>query len=336
MKKLKKISLIIYIIITIVITIIMINLCIDKKTISKIKKHICIKNDYTISLIGNSTIFLTTDDDFIDPGVKAVDNCNKKVDVDINSTLKVHNEGFYTITYSKNNKSVIRNVIITNEKINSFEEYTTYLNNYLDKYNKTISIGYYNLNTNESFLYRDDKVYYGASLIKTLEALYIYEKDKLTDYSKDLVQKAVSISDNGAHEKLQEFIGFNNVKDFGLSLGAKYTLNGGDTCGMTTINDQIIYYKELYSYITTHDNGDELASYFINDYYNYISLNNGITLLHKYGLWENNFHDAGIFLDGDNPYILVILSNGNYEGNITLFKDISNKMNIYHKLLLIK
>ena len=59
----------------------------------------------------------------------------------------------------------------------------------------------------------------------------------------------------------------NTLKKYGNSLGATYTLIGGDDYGMTNVSDQIIYMQKLYS-ITKDNQNEELKSYFINTYYN--------------------------------------------------------------------
>ena len=148
-------------------------------------------------------------------------------------------------------------------------------------------------------------MYFAASLIKTVEALYLYDNNKVNDEVKPYIEKAISISDNDAHHYLQNYIGKNNLISYGKNLGAKYTLSGGGVCGNTTVNDQLIFLKRLYE--ITNNNNKELKSWFINDYGNYLIFDNNIQVMHKYGYYTNVFHDVGIVLDKE-PYIIIILT----------------------------
>ena len=108
-------------------------------------------------------------------------------------------------------------------------------NQFLSKYNT--SVGYQDTLTKFNYKYNENKVYYAASTIKMLDALYIYEKasngeldlnETMTYSSKylrgasikmgkksygdkvklrDLVNYAVIYSDNIAHAMLLDYIG---------------------------------------------------------------------------------------------------------------------------------
>lgn len=196
---------------------------------------------------------------------------------------------------------------------------------YISKKGYKVSIGYYDIKTGETIYYKEDKSYYGASLIKTLDAIYLYDKKLVNSEVEPYIKKAISKSDNASHEYLVKYIGRENLKDYGLSLGATNTLQIGGNFGNTTVKDQIIYMKKLYSMIKTND---KLKSYFINDYGNFMKVDK-VTNLHKYGYLNDYFHDVGIFLS-DSPYILIILTehgNNNYKN---IIQDISNLIYKYH------
>lgn len=184
---------------------------------------------------------------------------------------------------------------------------------------------YLNGNT---FYYNKNKIYYGASLIKTLDALYLYEHNMVNDDIKAHIKKAISVSNNESHKYLVNYIGKDKLKDYGVSLGATNTLAGGDYYGNTTINDQIIYMKKLYE-ITKDYKNNELKSFFINDYANYLKFNE-IDVAHKYGYYNKYFHETGIFLDTE-PYILIILTeeaNNNYKNIINNISKLIYKFHI--------
>lgn len=307
-----------------------------------------------ITLIGeNITIY--ENEVYQEPGYQAVDNVDKNLTskVEINSNLDNKNPGTYTIEYnvidSSGNKSdkISRTITVkakeeaenisptlsqkyTSTKTNNKEitKKIETITNYLSSYN--ISVGYLNLKNNFTYVYKPTKVYFGASLIKTLDALYIYDNSLLTSSTKQNIKDAISVSSNTAHVNLIKKIGIKNLSKYAISLGAsKLNCNSKHFCD-TTVNDQIIYLNHLYKIINTHEEGDILKSYFINDYGNYLSFDKTYTNLHKYGNSGNFFHDVGIF-DTENPYIIVVLTkeknNGNYRNIIRKVSSLINDLN---------
>ncbi len=234
------------------------------------------------------------------------------------------------------------------------------LNKYFSDNYPNSSIIYYDINTGYKYTYNKDKVYFGASLIKTLSALYIYEKalinesilDKkliyLENYLKhssvmmgrlgfgdqvsirDLVNYSISVSDNTAYQMLLEYIGFDNLKAYGHSIGNKYTLEGNDRInGKISPEDAFNYMRRLYSYINNNDKlGQELRGYFKNNYALYFE-NKKVPILHKSGDWIEAHHDIAIIED-ENPFIIIVLTNHG-QGEKVSIKDISTKIYSFHE-----
>ncbi len=294
-----------------------------------------------ISLNGDSEVSLYVGDDYIEYGATAIDNYDK----DITSKIKIignvdtKKEDTYEIIYkvtdsSGNEGTTIRKVIVNKKQIayedNSGSINSDYSNNKIVKYindnNYHVSIGYYNLITNDSFYYQENKIYYGASLIKTLDALYLYDNNIIDEDLKPYVKKAISKSDNDSHYYLINYIGKSNLKDYGFKLGATNTLSGNDNYGNTTVIDQVQYLKKLYDLTK---NNYELKSYFINDCGNYLAINN-ITTMHKYGYYGKYYHDVGIILD-DEPYIVIILTEHGEDDFKTIINNISKLIFDYHR-----
>ena len=188
------------------------------------------------------------------------------------------------------------------ELTTSLESKINELNTFLSNYR--VSVAYYDPLTKYSYNYNQDTVYYAASTIKMLDAIYIYTKaseglinlDDTVLYEKrdkqgasnmmqnykigdqvslrDLVKYAITVSDNTAHAMLIKYIGYQNLKSYGSSLGAIYTLNTGDNFGHITASDSITYLLKLYNYINTNSElSNELKSYFVNSDQNYLSFN---------------------------------------------------------------
>lgn len=234
------------------------------------------------------------------------------------------------------------------------EEYIAELNSYLDS-NYNVSIRYEDLSRGFSYSYNTDKTYYAASTIKSLDALYIYTKayegalnlDTTMTYTsnyrisdsfymnnisygsevslRDLVKYAIIKSDNSAHAMLVDYIGRDNLKKFGRSLGATLTLSGYDNFGYINVDDAIIYMKALDNFFS---NGSEIAlelkDIFILADQNDLSVEReGYWAAHKYGEYEEFYHDIGIVYD-TNPYVVAILTK---EGKKSNFQDIVKEIN---------
>lgn len=239
-----------------------------------------------------------------------------------------------------------------NEEIKRIEDELT---DYLKKYD--LSIKFVDIKTNYTYSYNEKKVYYAASTIKMLDALYIYRNalegnldlDSTKKYTKNfkvaysaglekykigsmvslrnLVKYAVTVSDNGAHQMLVNYIGFNNLKNYGNSLGAKNTLIGGDNFGQIDVNDSIIYLTELYNFIEENSNlSEELKSYFVESDENFLKdEENNIEAATKYGEYGNIFHNNGIVY-AENPYLLSVLTNLGKKKGSSIIKIINQKI----------
>ena len=235
------------------------------------------------------------------------------------------------------------------------------INNYLSSYR--LSVTYYDPVMKYNFTYNPDMVFYAASTIKMLDAIYIYEKaasgtinlDDTLTYQKsnvlaasammknynvgdkvsirDLVKFAIMVSDNSAHNMLINYIGYNNLKNFGLSLGAEYTLDGSDNFGTINTSDSIIYLTELNKFINNNGTlGSELQSYFINSDQNYLKIDDlNINAAEKYGQYSNYYHENGIVYASHPYYISILTTEGNNDYE-TIIKTINMKIYELHNL----
>ena len=234
------------------------------------------------------------------------------------------------------------------------------LKSYL-KDNYIASVSYEDLNYGYNFSYNENEVYYAASTIKALDALYIYQaaaegKINLDDtvtytskfkvsYSEGvkkhkigskislrmLVKYAVIYSDNSAHQMLVSYIGRSKLKEFGKSLGAKNTLVGGDNFGNISSGDGLIYMKAINNFIENNGKlGEELKSFFVEAAQKEIVVNN-LTVANKYGLYKKNYHNMGIIYD-ESPYIVSIMTLEGYKDEESIVNNISKKVYELHSL----
>ena len=296
-----------------------------------------------IILNGDKEINIYIGDEYEELGASAFDNYDGDItnNIVISGTFDNNKIGEYILTYtvsdsSKNVSSVDRKIIVKarEEKIKEGNDYSKNSNydkisDYILLNGYNVSIGYYNLITGKTYLYDENKIYYGASLIKTLDAIYLYDNNLVTSDLKDYIEAAIERSDNDANYYLINYIGKNNLKDYGIALGAKYTLYGNDNYGSTNVIDQMIYMKKLFA---LSKNNDELRNLFINNYGNYMQID-GVINMHKYGYYGKYYHDVGIFFD-DEPYVLVILTEHGNNNEKDVINDISNLMYKYHRNVL--
>lgn len=231
------------------------------------------------------------------------------------------------------------------------------LTEFIKKYNPGLyyldpELGFY-------YIYNEDKDFYAASTIKMLDALYIYnnalddnidldeeiilKKSNYMGLSKNLkkysfgdkiplrylVESAIILSDNTAHNMLVEYIGFKNLKEYGMSLGASKTLIGGDIFGQINVDDAMVYLKELYRFINDNNKySDELKQYFLDSEQNYLNIpEENIEAAIKYGEYDYYYHENGIVY-AHNPYLISILTTiGNNED---AFRAINEKVYELH------
>lgn len=241
-------------------------------------------------------------------------------------------------------------------KINELNEYLT--SNY------SASIYYEELDRGFKYTYNIDKSYYAASTMKTLDAIYLYDKaisgeinlDDTMTYTQDyrrgasaemknhsygdkislrtLVKYAITVSDNTAHEMLVSYIGKQTLSNYGKSLGATLTLSSGDNFGYINVTDAAIYLKKLNELFKDETYGEELKELFTTSDQNYLILIDDFDfdfVAHKYGEYESVYHDISVVF-GKRPYYLVILTSNGYQNHEELIKDIGIKINEIHEL----
>ena len=295
----------------------------------------------TIKLKGKSVVSIYVGGKYNEAGYSAVDNCDGDITdkVKVVGSVNTSVKGTYTLTYqvsdSNNNmQSVKRTVNVYDFNVSNANEYIKSFENYLSEKNYNVSIGYYRFDNGYSYTYKPNTIYYGASLVKTVDALYAYEKMDLDDNIRQLVKSAISVSDNDAHKKLVNMIGRSNLKKYADSnIGTKNFLDVNtafaEYYGNTTVYDQMAIWKYLYNFIGKNENGMELRSYFINGYGNYLLFNGSPGIMHKYGKTNEYYHDVGIVF-ANKPYLVVVLTKECCDNITNIIEDISKKIYVFN------
>lgn len=246
----------------------------------------------------------------------------------------------------------------TDAIIDKRSELTSYIKN-----NYQASVGYEDIKTGFSYYYNSSKVYYGASLIKIVDAIYLlqeaslgnididsetvtYTRDYKRSYStgmekksygekvslRELISYAIEYSDNSAHEMLYDYIGGNTLKNYGTRLGAKVILSGVDHFGNQTVNDTMLYLKEAYKIITEDKiNGDFLKEIMLNMNINSLNFKDEIVVAHKYGSYDGYNHDIGIAFE-ENPYYISVLTMSSDAKRTSVIQSIHKEVFALHEL----
>lgn len=306
----------------------------------------------TIELTDNE-IVISINDKIEEPGYKAFDNIDGDITSKVIITNNINNkkEGIYKITYevtdSSNNKTTItRKVTVEKNKITRKKTYTNtktsnqdindkikVINEYLSEYK--VSVGYINMENGFTYIYNGNKEYFGASLIKVIDSMYIYEHNLNDKENTELVKDAISISSNTAHTKLVNKIGKTNYLNYMKSISNREVFCNSRTYCQTTIHDQLSYWIYLYYLLETNPNSEELKSFYINNLGNHLSYTQKYDNLHKYGASDKYYHDVGLFY-ANEPYIIVVLTEeiGSYNKHIKyLIREISREIKILNDLV---
>ncbi len=235
------------------------------------------------------------------------------------------------------------------------------IDDYVQSYN--LSVFYEDLTYGYSYSYQPDDIYYAASTIKVLDALYIYTKaaageinldDTMTYYSyyrqgsssemdkhsfgskitlRDLVKYTITVSDNTAHKMLVSYIGWNTLHNFGEELGASNTINSWDYFGNIDAHAGIVYMKAVYDFVQNNDElGEELKSYFVSSDDNNLKFEDrGIEALTKYGNYDMYYHNIGV-VDAYHPYALTVLTKVGQVKGKEVMSNISSMIYDLHDL----
>lgn len=215
------------------------------------------------------------------------------------------------------------------------EEVDALFNELLNTLNTNeLSIYFEDLNNDYTLTINPDTTYYNASIIKLFDASYIIDnnvdlndtitftedyrsmaKEGLLNYElnaevpiKDIMYYAISVSDNGAHRMLTDYIGVDNLRNYAKNtLGITLTITDSDRFGNMSVTSTNTLLKHVYELLQNdNDYTALLKDAMNNDYYNGLNFDEK-TFLHKYGYYNQYYHDIGIY-NSLNPYVISIFT----------------------------
>ncbi len=233
--------------------------------------------------------------------------------------------------------------------------------------NKYLSFYFEDINNQYTITKDEERSYYGASIIKLVEALYliqkamdqevdlnetkVYEAKYKAPYSsgmithqigdevtlRELITHAITVSDNTAHFMLFDYIGLSNLREYANSISVHLTATESERYGNLRAIDGYYILKEAYRILSLNNEYSEfLKSIMDNDYFNSLNFDTK-RFLHKYGFTEPYYNDIGIYFDEKYPYLLSVFTSYAYSDYSTIVETLSKKIyEIYEANLLEK
>ena len=276
----------------------------------------------------------------------------------IKSGLKKIDLNFYFDAKKKHEKKIYNACMSEPLKEENFNDATNGKKNEIINYakNNGLKYKYEDLKTNYAFSYKENDAIYGASLIKLVDALYLIDNNvdlsqKMKYESKyvqgssegmkqhslgsyitleELMKYAITYSDNTAHAMLFSYIGRDNLKSYANGLGSTVTLTGtGDTFGSQNVHDTAIFLKRAYQ-VSDTPNGKILKDAMLNTRKNKLNFDD-ISFAHKYGSWNEYFHNIGIHY-GDYPYTISVMTTKGESSAPKYINELSKKTYEFNKL----
>ncbi len=149
----------------------------------------------------------------------------------------------------------------------------------------------------------------------------------------DFIKYTLEYSDNVAYSQLRERFGFDTMRELARKLKASSVLKGGNSMSAT---DAGKLFKAIYEFSCEDERYGTLMRESMLKGNHRVVIPSGVyptAVMHKYGWDEAAYHDAGIVLYDDKPYVLAVFSNmdnGGGEVN-TYLQNIVKMINKLHK-----
>lgn len=226
-------------------------------------------------------------------------------------------------------------------------------------YGDNIAVYYEDLETGRKIEFDSNRVFHPASVIKVPYMMYIYElaeqgKANLnrtftyteknfregagkiaempygsTFSTEKLIEYSIRFSDNIAFYMLRDVYTPSKFQSYAKELGVSV---GANAMNRITARDCAIYYHRVYDK-AKEGNANKLLGFMKKTKYNQ-QIQKGvpdITIAHKYGWWNGNFHDAAIVYD-KHPYMLIIFTNCDPESepSFEIFKSVTEVIQLLH------
>lgn len=199
-----------------------------------------------------------------------------------------------------------------------------------------IGVTLIDLSNGSSHQYGVQAPFEAASTAKVLAAAAYYhlvEKgevsldDPLGDYTSGFqIKEMIQESDNDSWSLIMDAVGYSELQAYAASIGVSYdplnnTLTPSEMAGILS---------DLYTgKLLNQQDTAQLLSYMQNTNYETLipaAVPASITVFHKYGLLDDELHDASILTKGASSYVFVVYTKGQDES------DIPARTDVFHQL----
>lgn len=199
-----------------------------------------------------------------------------------------------------------------------------------------IAVTLIDLSNGSSHQYGVQAPFEAASTAKVLAAAAYYHlvetgavslDDPLGGYTAGFqLKEMIQDSDNASWSLIMDAVGYSELQSYAASIGVSY-----DPMNNTlTPSEMASIMAGLYSgKLLNQQDTTQLLSYMQNTNYESLipaAVPVGITVFHKYGLLDDELHDASILTNGTNSYAFVVYTKGQDES------DIPARTDVFHQL----
>ncbi|MEZ2390453.1 serine hydrolase [bacterium RCC_150] len=199
-----------------------------------------------------------------------------------------------------------------------------------------IGISLIDLSKGSIHQYGVDAPFEAASTAKVLAAAAYYHlvetgaaslDDPMGDYTARFqLKEMIKDSDNDSWSLIIDAVGLTELQDYASSIGVDYDSDGNTLSpgSMATILADLYTGKLLNQQDTA-----QLLSYMQDTNYETLipaAVPEGITVFHKYGLLDDELHDASILAKDGKAYAFVVYTKGQDES------DIADRTDVFHQL----
>ncbi|WP_345447106.1 serine hydrolase [Arthrobacter gyeryongensis] len=171
------------------------------------------------------------------------------------------------------------------------------------------------------------KVLAAAAYYHLVETGAVSLDDPLGDYTAGFqIKEMIQDSDNDSWSLVMDAVGYSELQSYAASIGVSY-----DPMNNTlTPSEMASIMAGLYGgKLLNQQDTAQLLSYMQNTNYESLipaAVPAGITVFHKYGLLDDELHDASILTNGTDSYAFVVYTKGQDES------DIPARTDIFHQL----
>ncbi|UKA58289.1 serine hydrolase [Arthrobacter sp. FW306-2-2C-D06B] len=171
------------------------------------------------------------------------------------------------------------------------------------------------------------KVLAAAAYYHLVETGAVSLDDPLGEYTAGFqIKEMIQDSDNDSWSLVMDAVGYSELQSYAASIGVSYDpMNNTLTPSEMASIMAGLYGRKLLDQQDTA----QLLSYMRNTNYESLipaAVPAGVTVFHKYGLLDDELHDASILTNGTNSYAFVVYTKGQDES------DIPARTDLFHQL----